>query len=229
MISTPPPSWTEVENKPGTIPEHYSDRETKTCGWRAAQRTQSWPLVTLHCLLHPLTRCHFQTCLAADSMSPFISPNSQQLLVFVILELPACSAAGNGSSQASGAIGKSLLPSHGVGHTLPSICSPDQECGRGQGFLPHMQPWQPSSAGRRLQFPGSTPPHPATGICQMNAPALELTPLGSCSNLESNNLQGTIQTSFVLFNLRLTEFLPSSLRLRPPWQRVRNKLLKFFC
>lgn len=58
-----------------------------------------------------------------------------------------------------------------------------------------------SSAGRRLQLPGSTPPRPATGISQMNAPALELTALGSCSDLESNNLQGTIQTSFILFNL----------------------------
>lgn len=101
----------------------------------------------------------------------------------------------------------------------------------GTGCLAHMQPWQPSSAGRRLQLPASTPPHPATGISQMNAPALELAPLGSCSDLESNNLQGTIQTSFILFNLRLTEFLLQfSQRLRPPWQTgVRNKLLEFFC
>lgn len=74
----------------------------------------------------------------------------------------------------------------------------------------HIQPWQPSSAGKRLGHPGSTPPCPATGISQMNAPALELAPLGSCSDLEtlrSNNLQGTRQTSFILFNLQLTEFL----------------------
>lgn len=149
----------------------------------------------------------------------------------MILELPAHSTAGNGSSQASGTVVNSPLPSQGVGRALPSICSLGQECGRGQGSFPTPQPWQLGSAGRRLQLPGSTPPHPATGISQMNAPALELTPLGSCSDLEPNNLQGTIQTSFILFNLRLTGFLLQfSLGLRPPWQTgVRNKLLKFFC
>lgn len=35
----------------------------------------------------------------------------------------------------------------------------------------------------------------------MNGPALELTPLGSHSDLESNDLQGTIQASFILLNI----------------------------
>lgn len=38
----------------------------------------------------------------------------------------------------------------------------------------------------------------------MSAPALELAPLGSRSDLESNDLRGTVQASFVLFNIRLT-------------------------
>lgn len=99
--------------------------------------------------------------------------------------------------------------------------------------LPHVQPWQLSSA--RSQRPGSTLPHPATGISQMSAPTLELAPLGSRSDLESNDLQGTIQASFVLPNIRLTVsgfLLQFTLSLRPPQQtRMRNinLVLKFFC
>lgn len=39
----------------------------------------------------------------------------------------------------------------------------------------------------------------------MNAPTLELTPLGSLSDLESHDLQGTIQASFLLLNIQLTD------------------------
>lgn len=115
------------------------------CGWRATQRTHRWPLVTLHCLLHPSTLCHFQTFIVARSMSPFISPNSQQLPVFVILELPARSTASKGSSQVPETIGKSLLLSHGVGHALPSIYRVlwTRSVGRERGPTPH-----PASAAR---------------------------------------------------------------------------------
>lgn len=156
MVSPPHPSWKETGPK-WKINQQPLSRVTlmgrESCGGMESSSKATWlttgssalPAAPLDAV--PLPDFHF----SSDPWALFISPNSQQLSVFMILELLAGSTASKGSSELAGAIGKSLMPSHGVGRALSSTCRALRTRSRRRDkVLPHVQPWQLSSAGRTL-------------------------------------------------------------------------------